>query len=257
MEKIREERRFEFDFSPLENNKGRILCPTCRKSIKYFCYSCVRVVNLVLPLAKLPIPLVILKDSREWNSKSTAIHAALLAPEDTTLITVERSQGDMQKLQKTIDPSSTVVLFPSPDSLPVKQVEWSSVKKVIVIDGTWPQASSLNKLLGMSELRRVRLSDEHSTLFWRYQNLGAGCLSTIEAIYYLYQEIIEVSDDLADRNLHNLLYLFEFFYNLIQKSYSINGSKRFTSKHRQGYIKKKHNQESNACKVASISNVRC
>jgi DTW domain-containing protein YfiP len=238
MEQVREDRQFEFDFSPLANTKKRSFCPTCKKSIKFFCYNCMSVTNITFPLARLPIPLVILKDRREWNSKSTAIHAVLLAPSDTTLVTIDRSQDDMKEFQKSIDPFSSVVLFPAPNSIPVEQVDWNSIKKVIVIDGTWSQASSLNKLLGIKVLKRVRLSNNHRTLFWRYQNLGTSCLSTIEAIYHLYREIIDINNDLPVQNLHNLLYLFKYFYNLIQKSYSSEGSKRFTSKHIPGYIKK-------------------
>lgn len=228
---------WEFDFTALENVKERNTCFSCQKRIKYFCYNCVRADHLALPKAELPIPLIILKDSKEWSSKSTAIHATLLAPKDTTLVTLERSQTSIIRLQNMFDPNSTVVLFPSNDSLPVEQVEWNSVKKIIIIDGTWAQATSLNKLLGLKELTRVRLSNKHQTLFWRYQKLGTNCLSTIEAVYYLYKEILAIRIDLPVSNLHNLLYLFIFFYNLIQNSYTKDTTKHFTSKQRPGYIK--------------------
>jgi DTW domain-containing protein YfiP len=238
MGNLPEDWEFGFDFTVLENVNERNKCLSCQKSIKYFCYNCVKADHFVLPEAKLPIPLIILKDSKEWNSKSTAIHAALLAPEDTTLVTLERPHMGTPKLPNMFDPSSSIVLFPSNDSLPVEEVEWNSVKNIIILDGTWAQANSLNNLLGIKELRRVHLSNQHQTLFWRYQNLGPNCLSTIEAIYYLYKEILALENNLPVSNLHNLLYLFVFFYQLIQNSYTSNTPKHYTSKHRSGYIKK-------------------
>ena len=42
-------------------------------------------------------------------------------------------------------------------------------------------------------MRRVRIV-EHETRFWRWQNVGPQCLSTIEAIYYFCHEFADARD---------------------------------------------------------------
>lgn len=69
---------------------GRSACPKCFKSRKFFCYSCyvpVKELASQLPKVKLPIQIDIIKHSREIDGKSTAIHAAILAPDNVNIYT--------------------------------------------------------------------------------------------------------------------------------------------------------------------------
>lgn len=218
----------EFDFEALEKQADRMRCDKCGASVKWFCCHCL-VSFVPLPQVHLSIPLTILKDEREKDGKSTAIHAALLAPHSTRVISV-----NVREFEEQIDPSC-VILFPGKDSVPVDSVDWTSVASVVVIDGTWSQAASVNRLSSLSHLKRVHLSESHRTLFWRYQDWGEHCLSTIEAIYYLYKEIAMKQAEFAFEHSERLLYLFAFFYMMIQKTYK-EANRSFTPKHRPNYI---------------------
>lgn len=80
--------RFAHQFNRLQN--GRIACPKCKKSRKFFCYTCyVPVPGLEnqLPKVKLPVQIDIIKHQQEIDGKSTAIHAAILASDNVNIYT--------------------------------------------------------------------------------------------------------------------------------------------------------------------------
>lgn len=90
------EHRNPFEYMKIDDNHflntidGRSSCPKCGKSRKFFCYSCyVPVEELAnrLPKVQLPIQIDIIKHQRESDGKSTAIHAAILAPENVNIYT--------------------------------------------------------------------------------------------------------------------------------------------------------------------------
>lgn len=69
---------------------GRSACPKCGKSRKFFCYTCyvpVKELDDRLPKVHLPIQIDIIKHQREIDGKSTAIHAAILAPNNVNIYT--------------------------------------------------------------------------------------------------------------------------------------------------------------------------
>lgn len=69
---------------------GRSACPKCGKSRKLFCYTCyVPIVELEqrLPTVQLPVQIDIIKHQREVDGKSTAVHAAILAPANVNFYT--------------------------------------------------------------------------------------------------------------------------------------------------------------------------
>lgn len=188
--------------------------------------------------------MISIKDTRELEGKSTAVHAKLLAPEDTTFWQFDRKQDDDGGLGVNgFDPANTVILYPSSDSKPVSDVDWSSVKQLVVLDGTWQQAKAMCSVSPiLNSLPKVHLSTENRTVFWRYQNLGPHCLSTIEAIYYFYREYdMAVECGNVDTGLDNLLYLYSFFYHLIQDSYKKNPDRKYNTKRGDDYIK--YNEE--------------
>lgn len=77
------------DAGVLNTIEGRQICGRCYKSRKFFCYTCCSPVidEQYFPKVKLPIKIDIIKHAREIDGKSTAIHAAVLAPEDVTIYT--------------------------------------------------------------------------------------------------------------------------------------------------------------------------
>lgn len=201
----------------------RFLCPVCEHSRRYYCYQCyVSSPNITVPSVIIPIQIAIIKDPRELAGKSTAVHAKILCPEQVEIMTPDQYNVGSNDC-------NTVVLFPSPDALLPEQIEWTNVNKLLVIEGTWSQATSINKQLP-NTVQRVKLSIG-KTAFWRYQRLGEHCLSTIEAIHLLLSQVF------AGAKVDDLLWFFSFQYHLIQHSYGQN-NREFTSRHRPGYINK-------------------
>lgn len=213
-----------------------------------------------------------MKHEQELDSKSTAIHAKLLAPTQISIHQFRKSSsnndGSVQSesyfvtsdlIENIIlDPTAYVILFPDETAVELKNLskeEFQRVKNVIVIDGTWSQAAAINRTDPYSRLRRIKINPNLRTVFWRYQDLGEHCLSTIEAIYFFMKEFSEVQmqnsnnfneDDvvescfisLYDGRFDNLLYFFSFFYHLIQRSYLNDPDRKYTSRHRSDYIKR-------------------
>ena len=188
----------------------------------------------------LPLPLTIIKHAKELDGKSTAVHAKLLASSQTEIILY-----DPKNENKTIDGIPTdecLLLFPSAQAKTVDQIhDWTCIKRLIVIDGTWQQAKAMLNSQPFSHLsgRTVKLGKPYETLFWRYQSLGPHCLSTIEAIYRFYQELARLENGYFDselKQLDNLLFFFSFQFGLVQQDYAQNPQRHFTSKHRPGYI---------------------
>lgn len=234
---------------PLKSLTNRYICNGCQKSSRYFCYRCVRPAEELegrLPNVELPLELVILKHARELEGKTTAVHAALLAPTSTRLIPYDPTLGGIltetvEEQETLLDADSTVILFPEEGvSQPISAIDWNPIKRIIVIDGTWQQAKGM--LIHDEKLRlvtkRVHLDYAHEGLFWRHQPFGKHCLSTIEAIYYFYREYCDALNLKLATNLDDLLYFFSFFYHLIQEDYQKNPNRKFNSKHRADYIKR-------------------
>lgn len=88
--------RNPFEYMAIDDNQfltqisGRSACPKCGKSRKFFCYTCYVAINELngrLPTVQLPIQIDIIKHQREVDGKSTAIHAAILAPANVSIYT--------------------------------------------------------------------------------------------------------------------------------------------------------------------------
>lgn len=227
---------------PLRNLENRQTCDGCKRSIRYFCYRCIRLAPELspeqVPTVKLPMHLSIVKDKRELDGKSTVIHAKILADKDTSFHTFDRTVGADGGLDVSkFDPKTSVILFPSPDSKPVEAIDWSQVKQVVVLDGTWQQAKAMcNTSALIDSIPKVHLSTSHKTCFWRYQNLGPHCLSTIEAIYYFYHEYLVHRNESVD-GLDDLLFFFSFFYHMVQDNYKANPDRQIHTKLGSDYIK--------------------
>lgn len=227
---------------PLRKLDKRQTCEGCKRSIRYFCYRCIRLAPELdpedVPAVFLPLHLSIVKDKRELDGKSTVIHAKLLADKHTSFYPFDRTVGADGGLDAArFDPKTSVILFPSPDSKPVEAIDWSSVKQVVVLDGTWQQAKAMcNTSTLIDSIPKVHLSTSHKTCFWRYQNLGPHCLSTIEAIYYFYHEYLLHQDEPVE-GLDDLLYFFSFFYHMVQDNYKFKPDRHIHTKLGSDYIK--------------------
>ncbi|GLV41414.1 uncharacterized protein CBL_06644 [Carabus blaptoides fortunei] len=212
------------DTSILNRLDGRSPCPQCGKSRKYFCYTCyVPIAELAghLPKLKLPIKIDIIKHKNEIDGKSTACHAALLAPDDVTIYTYP----DIPNYDEM---DQVVLIFPSADARSVQQVlnnnckdkheelpkghhkgtlmkELSTnikqnevctllsnqlpVKRAVFIDSTWNQSRGIYKDDRVKRLPCVVIHNRISQ-FWRHQKGSPRWyLATIEAIHQFLLEI--------------------------------------------------------------------
>ncbi|XP_052865659.1 tRNA-uridine aminocarboxypropyltransferase 1 [Anopheles cruzii] len=95
--------------------KGRSSCPVCQRSRKFFCYTCyVPVAGIVnrVPRIALPLKVDIIKHKNEIDGKSTAVHAAILAPEDVTI-------HSYPNIPDYREEEGVVLIFPTPTALTV------------------------------------------------------------------------------------------------------------------------------------------
>ncbi|RKP37609.1 DTW domain-containing protein, partial [Dimargaris cristalligena] len=219
----------------------RLACSNCKKMVRFFCYHCQCLVNegdrARIPQVKLPVKLDILKHHHEKDGKSTAVHAKILAPEDTTIYSYPNNPITID------DPSRCLLLFPGPDAHTLEQIDPQSFDRVIVIDGTWKQARAMARTSPeLNTLRKVTIRPR-TTCFWRFQQDDDAHMATIEAIYFLYREYYEAYLSSASPNLtatamdyDNLLFYFKYFYRMIQNIYRANRKKTYCRRHQAGYI---------------------
>lgn len=186
------------DATVLDTIEGRRNCKLCSKSRKYFCYTCFLPVidESYFSRVKLPIKIDIIKHSREIDGKSTAIHAAILAPDDVRIYRYPN-------FPETFNKEETVLIFPSNvDAISVEDLFSKDrrngtlskttafpIKRAIFIDSTWQQTKAIYKDQRLRELRCVILKSRISQ-FWRHQKRSPRWyLSTIEAIHQFLVEL--------------------------------------------------------------------
>lgn len=216
-------------FEPLINIKGRPLCPMCKQKRKFFCYSC----NIFmgnpadLPRVRLPVHVDVVHHPTELLSKSTAMHARLLASEDVTVY----EYPDVPEF----DPRTHVLAFPSDTAIPIGELDPQSFSAIVFVDSQWNRAGGIMRHEHLQALRCVKIQ-EYKTAFWRYQSKGPECLATIEAIYYFLRETVAArAGGVYDGSVDGLMYLYAFQYELIQKRYSKFGDVPFPRI--EGYIR--------------------
>ncbi|XP_011499523.1 PREDICTED: DTW domain-containing protein 1 isoform X2 [Ceratosolen solmsi marchali] len=158
----------------LNTIEGREICEKCYKSRKFFCYSCYLPVidKKYIPQIKLPIKIDIIKHIQEIDGKSTAIHAAIIAPEDVKIYTYP----NFPEFSET---EKAVLIFPSVTALNVKDlfilkkeqnIETNTkiiknelpITRAVFIDSTWHQTKSIYKdhrLQSLSSLCYFKVSN--------------------------------------------------------------------------------------------------
>eukprot|EP00035_Acanthoeca_spectabilis_P032647 m.19707 g.19707 ORF g.19707 m.19707 type:complete len:298 (+) comp5477_c0_seq1:157-1050(+) len=204
----------------LQKESSRQACVHCGKSRKFFCFDCHCLVGLEggkdVPVLQLPIKVDIVKHWNERNSKSTAVHAKLVAPDQVTIHT-------FPEVPDLGDTSGTVLLYPCPDAVDIAAVDPTSVTRVVFVDSTWSQCSSILAHPTLAKLRRVQIASEH-TLFWRPQSKKPSThLATIEAIYHFFKQLPHEKGDSVtqyDGRFDNLLFWFRHQYSLIEETYN-------------------------------------
>ena len=74
------------DYSYLFNITGRFICERCKRSRKFYCYTCGTNVNEhAVPKVNLPFKIDIIKHKQEVDGKSTSCHAKMLANDDVRI----------------------------------------------------------------------------------------------------------------------------------------------------------------------------
>uniref|UniRef100_A0A1A9WGG2 tRNA-uridine aminocarboxypropyltransferase 1 n=1 Tax=Glossina brevipalpis TaxID=37001 RepID=A0A1A9WGG2_9MUSC len=216
------------DYTVLDSIEGRHDCSHCHRSRKFFCYNCyIPMANIadIIPKVNLPIDIDIIKHKKEIDGKSTAIHAAVLAPHHVTIYTYPNIPDYKENREDVI------LIFPSAQSITVPQLferkvkickentfdfpkgynvgtllkwrmkevieddseqyrlEYLPLKKAIFIDSTWNQSRSIYKDERIKCLKSVVLQNR-SSQFWRHQkNSPRWYLATIEAIHQFLLEL--------------------------------------------------------------------
>ncbi|KAI8853366.1 DTW domain-containing protein [Chytridium lagenaria] len=185
----------------------RVLCSVCRRSQMVYCPNCCIPLGHQAPNVSLPIPLDIYRHPREVIGKTTSVHAKLVSPGHVNIFVDDFKRDSLEELTKRYpDPSRVLLLFPTPDSVPVTEIDISAYDRLVVLDGTWKHARSMSAALEHFNFKKVRISLRR-TLFWRYQKWA-----TIRGKY----------DD--------LLFYFKQQYDKIQHHYRKNPEISFTRK---------------------------
>ena len=176
------------DSAVFDDRARRDECAGCGARCKYYCFRCLALPPTLaahVPQLTLPLQLDVVLHFGEKRSKSTGIHAPILAPDSAVLVPFNK--GDAETAMAQLDPSSSVLLFPAPDALPVHEVvaRGRSIRRVIAIDSTWQRAGSVLRAVQALGVPCVAL-DIYRTGFWRTQEMGDHCLATIEGTIFLH-----------------------------------------------------------------------
>ena len=193
--------RFSLPLSQLQG-AGRQPCPSCGHSVSLYCPEHLQAAlpaEIRLPAVRLPLEFVIVHHRQESLHKSTAVQACVLCPAQCRLLTLPPAPcplpPDEAQLLQLLDPLTTLVLFPSPRSVPLSDCSLRallpSVRRVVVIESTWQKAAAVfhDPRLRLHRLPAVQLQQYESS-YWRYQEKGRHCLSTLEAMHALCTELI-------------------------------------------------------------------
>jgi len=154
----------------------------------------------------------------DTNGQATGVQLGVLGVADV----IEYAEKDEDEEagadgESAYDSSSTFILFPSSNSVPITTVS-GSIKKLLVFDCKWTKSVSLTSPK-FKNLRHVKLSDPpKESKYWRWHNGEDGFLSTIEATVVALHEVMPSS------KWANLLYIFGLQRAAIKKSCDDNGS---------------------------------
>ena len=89
-----------------------------------------------IPTVVLPITVEIVKHPLELQSKSTSVHAKLLAPAHVNIYSYP-------ELPVIADPQTTFLAFPSADAMKICDIDPAQLKTIVFVDSTWFQAKGI------------------------------------------------------------------------------------------------------------------
>ena len=206
--------KFSQNLADLETCQSRCPCLKCQRKCKYYCPNCkIPLPCTPLPQINLPFQLDIIKHVQELDTKSTAVHAKLIAQDHVQIFDYPQSQ--LLDYQNQTD--QVFLVFPD-QGQPIEKYDFDCNKsvKMVFIDATWKQAKQIVRHEKIKDLPRISLQN-WNTSYWRYQTKRKDdCLATIEAIYYLTLEYhTKVLGQFYDGDYDDLLYLFVHFYTKI------------------------------------------
>ena len=120
--------------------KERAPCAKCGKKHHIYCGAdlCLTLPPshaAALPTVRLPLRLHVLRGKEDPN-KATGAHAMLLAPHDTEIYY-------LPELPEYKDPSRVLLLYPSPASTPVSELDVADYDTLLVVDCTWNKVGSV------------------------------------------------------------------------------------------------------------------
>lgn len=247
--------KFSVPLAKLRAVKDRAPCPQCGKRRLYYCYDCLRVCHPEshpVPVA-LPLAVHVILHPGEHRSKSTSLAASTISPDMKILTYPEVPQG--------LDPQSTLVLYPSPQSVCLDEIEdLHKFKNVVFVDSTWQQSKAISRDERVTSFKHVKIP-QRTSLFWRFQNNDPSYLATVEAIYYFLREYIVQtakqagkSEPLYNGEVDDLLLYYINQYIMVQQNYATPTDERpqhpgsvavtpgedkaFTTRHFQDYVLK-------------------
>ncbi|XP_077990726.1 tRNA-uridine aminocarboxypropyltransferase 1-like [Glandiceps talaboti] len=239
--------------SALHDVVGRTKCPGCQASRKWFCYTCFRLMGELegkVPQVELPIKLDIIKHPKELEGRSTAVHAAVLAPSSVTVHVYPR-------IPELEEKDKVVLVFPSSSAISLQDYAKQCCKKdmnhhddepvarrskhdedgpdakktkydmkvvppfnrVLFIDSTWNQTAGIFKDERLKGIQCVVLKSAKTSFWRRQEGKPDSYLATIEAVYHFMVQYHELFvDPNYDGRYDNLLYLYSFLHKVVQEN---------------------------------------
>lgn len=126
---------------------ARAPCKACGSSRMHYCPDCHVLVGVGrgdVPTLRLPLMVDVIKHPQEPSSKSTAVHAKLLAPDQVRMFAFP----DFPEY----DATKTVLAFPADDAMDISDIPFATVERVVFIDSRWSQCRRMLEV-------RVDISD--------------------------------------------------------------------------------------------------
>lgn len=203
----------------------RYPCSKCNRYYKYYCQDCcIPILPNTIPSLQLPINIDIIKHICESNSKSTANQAKVICPDSVQMY-------DYPKEIPTYDKSDVILVYPDEKSTTISstenfgnknQVDFTGIKKILFIDGTWKQSRQIRRHQNLNNLQSIRLGNDVQTQYWRSQKgYSDEGLATIEAIYYFLKEYHEkVLKKPYDGEYDDILFIYKFLHKKIYQLHS-------------------------------------
>ncbi len=99
----------------------------------------------------------------------------------------------------------------------------------MAIDCTWFQTKKMIESITVdkdgkkpySHINFIKLGGNYKTTFWRYQHNSSSCLATNEAVYYIYRELMEKSNNKNDfNNLEHILFFYALQFYTVYKHHN-------------------------------------